>query len=305
MKAKQRTGRLTNSRCEGFIAMRKWFAISLFVVALVSVMMTAADEDSETLTISDHEVKVMPLSSVTESPAQVLDITDTTARVNFVGTIPLACYLVYGTDESFGSVTNDPDMASAAIIDHNPVMLDLEPDTEYVFRMQGVGEDGTIYVGELHTFRTLPASDEASENLLAPENGATVLEVSSNFGGQPNDGRWGILNAFDGNSATEWSSNGDGDDAYFVVELNGRHHIHTIEYWTRAMSDGSAITNSFTITIDSGEVFGPFQLEEHTQLNTFAVDFETSTLRYDVAESTGGNTGIISIAAFGTPLDED
>jgi hypothetical protein len=78
--------------------------------------------------------------------------------------------------------------------------------------------------------------ENARENLLAPENGVTVLEVSSNFGNQPNDGRWGILNAFDGNSATEWSSNGD--DAYFIVELSGRHHIHTIEYWTRAMSAG-------------------------------------------------------------------
>ena len=286
--------------------MRKWFIISLFVLALVSVFIaTADDDDGRTIAISGHDVQIMPLAAVTELPVQVLDITATTARVSFVGTIPLACYLVYGTDDSFGNVTNDPDMASSAIIDHNPVLLDLEPDTEYVFRMQGVGEDGIVYIGELHTFRTLPASDEASENLLAPENGATVLEVSSNFGTQPNDGRWGILNAFDGNSATEWSSNGDGDDAYFIVELSGRHHIDTIEYWTRAMSDGTAITSSFTITIDSGETFGPFELEEYTRLNTFAVDIETTTLRYDVAESTGGNTGIVSIAAFGTPVDDE
>jgi hypothetical protein len=39
-------------------------------------------------------------------------------------------------------------------------------------------------------------------------------------------------------------------------------------------------------------------------LNTFPVDFVTSTLRYDVERSTGGNTGIIEIAAFGTPADE-
>ena len=71
------------------------------------------------------------------------------------------------------------------------------------------------------------------------------------------------------------------------------------------MSDGTAITSSFTITIDSGETFGPFELEEYTRLNTFAVDIETTTLRYDVAESTGGNTGIVSIAAFGTPVDDE
>ncbi|GAB4527491.1 MAG: hypothetical protein OHK0046_45300 [Anaerolineae bacterium] len=276
----------------------------LLVIGMVSALLVSAQDEGETITVSGHEVQVMPLSVVTESEVQVFDITDTTARVNFVGTIPLACYLVYGTDERFGSVTNDPDMAQAAIIDHNPVLLDLTPDTEYVFRMQGIGEDGVIYVSELYTFRTLPASEEANANLLSPENGASVLEVSSNFGNQPNDGRWGILNAFDGNSATEWSSNGDGDDAYFIVELNGPHRINTIEYWTRAMSDGTAITESFTVTTSSGETFGPFALEEGSVLTTFEVDFVTDVLRFDVETSTGGNTGIIDIAVYGTPASD-
>jgi hypothetical protein len=192
-------------------------------------------------------------------------------------------------------------MAQAAIIDHNPVWLNLEPDTEYVFRTQGIGEDGVIYVSELYTFLTLPASDENSENLLSPENGAAVIEVSSNFGNQPNDGRWGILNAFDGNPATEWSSNGD--DAYFIVELGGKYHIHTIEYRTRAMNDGTAITESFTVTIDSSETFGPFELEGYSNLSAFEVDFETTTLHFDVENSTG-NTGIIDIATYGTPVIE-
>jgi hypothetical protein len=246
----------------------------------------------------------MPLSVVTESDIQILDVTDTTARVNFVGTIPLACYLLYGTDDRFGLVTNDPDMAQAAIIEHNPVLLDLEPDTEYVFRMQGTDEDGVIYVSGLYTFRTLPVNPETNENQLSPDNGATVIEVSSNFGNQPDDGRWGILNAFDGNPATEWSSNGDGDDAFFIVDMGRKHQVHTIEYWTRAMNDGTAITESFTLTIDSGDTFGPFEPESYSSLTTFEVDFETTTLRFDVESSTGGNTGIIDIAVFGTSFDE-
>jgi hypothetical protein len=277
--------------------------VSLIVV-LVSGLIVIAQDEGETIVLSGQEVQILPLSAVTESDVQILDVTDTTARVNFVGTIPLACYLIYGTDESFGFVTNDPDMAQAAIIEHNPVLLDLEPDTEYVFRMQGTGEDGIIYVSELYTFKTLPASNEINANLLSPENGAIVLEVSSNFGNQPNDGRWGILNAFDGNPATEWSSNGDGDDAYFMVDLSDKHQIDSIEYWTRAMSDGSAITESFTITIDSGEMFGPFEPESYSSVTTFNVDFETTTLRFDVERSTGGNTGIIDIAAYGVPVDE-
>jgi hypothetical protein len=280
--------------------MKRIWVVCVLVIGLLGGLIVLAQDAGETITISGHDVQIMPLSVVTESDVQIYDVTDTTARVNFVGTIPLACYLVYGTDESFGFVTNDPDMAQAAIIDHNPVLLDLEPDTEYVFRMQGIGEDGMIYVSELYRFRTLPASDEISANLLSPENGAVVLEVSSNFSNQPNDGRWGILNAFDGNPATEWSSNGDGDDAYFVMELSGEHRIHTIEYRTRAMNDGTAITEAFTITTDNGEVFGPFEIEAYTDLTTFEVDFVARTLRYDVERSTGGNTGIIDIAVYGT-----
>ena len=284
--------------------MKRLLAEVVLILGLFSGLIVLAQDEGETIVVSGQDVQVMPLSVVTESDVQILDVTDTTARVNFVGTIPLACYLIYGTDDHFGFVTNDPDMAQAAIIEHNPVLLDLEPDTEYVFRMQGTGEDGVIYVSELYVFRTLPASSEINENLLSPDNGATVLEVSSNFGNQPDDGRWGILNAFDGNPATEWSSDGDGDDAFFIVDLGDKHHIEIIEYWTRAMSDGTAITESFTLTIDSGETFGPFEPESYSNLTTFEVDFETTTLRFDVESSTGGNTGIIDIAAFGTPVNE-
>jgi hypothetical protein len=284
--------------------MKSLVTLLLAALLILSAAILLAEEDGETVIVSGQQVPVLPLAVVTETEMTIVEVTDTTARVNFVGTVPLACYLVYGTDESFGQVANDPDMAEAAIIDHNPVLLGLEPDTEYVFRMQGMGEDGVIYVSELYRFRTLPASDEISDNLLAPENGAVVTEVSSNFGGQPDDGRWGISNAFDGNPVTEWSSDGDGDDAYFVVELDGTHQIDSIEYWSRQMTDGSSIVESFTVTIDSGETFGPFALPDPDQAYAFAVDFVTSTLRFDVVTSTGGNTGAVDVAAYGSRVDE-
>jgi hypothetical protein len=275
------------------------------ILLVLAAWPALAQEDGGEVTVSGHAVQVLPLSLVTESDVEVVEVTDTTARVNFVSTVPLACYLVYGTDETFGSVTNDPNMSAAAIIDHNPVLFDLEPDTEYVFRMQGISEDGTIYVSNLYTLRTFPASESSTANLLSPDNGATVQEVSSNFGGGANDGRWGILNAFDDNAATEWSSNGDGDDAYFVVDLGGRYNVTSITYHTRAMNDGTAITELFTITTDDGETYGPFEVEAYTDLTTFEVDFETQMLRYDVETSTGGNTGIIDIAAYGTPVEAE
>ena len=269
----------------------------------VSAAVVYGQDDGETVSVSGADVDVMPLSLVTESEPQVVEVTDTTARVNFVGTEPLACYLIFGTDDTYGNVTNDPDMSQSAIVEHDPVLLGLEPDTDYQYRMLGTSEDGTLYVSAIYTFRTEPARDIATDNLLAPTNGAEVTEVSSIFGGGPRDGRWGILNAFDNNTATEWSSDGDGDDAYFVVDLGGNYAVDTLEYRTRAMSDGSSITNAFTVTDDSGETYGPFELDGTESTYTFDVDFVTSTLRFDVAESTGGNTGVIDVAAYGEPAE--
>lgn len=275
--------------------------ILILAIVLGIGLVSAQVFEGETIIIEDdHTIDVLPLESVTESAPTVLDITDTSARVNFTGTIPLACYLVYGTDTSFGSVTNDPNMNAAAIIDHNPIMLDLEPDTEYVFRMQGVAEDGTLYISNLYNFRTLPEQETDNANLLAPENGASIREVSSNFGNQANDGRWGILNAFDNDPVTEWSSNGDGDDAYFIVDLDQTYHINEIQFRTRQMTDGSAITEAFTITTDDGETYGPFEAGSLEEIQSFEVDFHTASIRYDVHSSTGGNTGIIDINVYGT-----
>lgn len=284
--------------------MKSVIALAVVALTVVGTWTIYAQDDGQTVLVSGQELRILPLSTVTQTGPHVLDVTDTSARVNFVSTVPLACYLVYGPDENFGAVTNDPNMSQAAIIDHNPVMRELEPDTEYVFRMQGVSEDGVLYVSELYSFRTLAASEQPNDNLLSPDNGAVVTDVSSNFGDQPNDGRWGIFNAVDGNPATEWSSNGDGDDAYFVIELGGAHQIDTIEYWTRAMADGTAITESFTVTIDTGETFGPFELPGTDQAYVFEVDFVTSTLRFDVETSTGGNTGVREAAAYGSPVTQ-
>ena len=50
-------------------------------------------------------------------------------------------------------------------------------------------------------------------NLALMENGASVAGVSSNFGGGANDSAFGAANALDGDPATEWSSESDGDQA--------------------------------------------------------------------------------------------
>jgi hypothetical protein len=193
-------------------------------------------------------------------------------------------------------------MNGGALVEHNPVMRGLQPDTTYYYRLQGSGEDGTFYVSEVGSFRTPPASSAASANLLSPENGAEVTDVSSNYGGGADDSAWGILNAFDGDPNTEWSSDGDGSNAWFEVKLAERSHIRHIALRSRAMSDGTAQILSFTVTSDDGQTYGPFETPDAAQSYLFDVDFEAAWLRFSVVTSSGGNTGLRDFAAYGEAL---
>jgi hypothetical protein len=283
---------------------RKLLLVLFVGTMVVALPLYAQDDGEETLALLDGRgVLVRPLEDVTESDAQILDITANAARLHFVGTIPLACTIVFGPTTDFGLAAIDLNMNGGAIIEHNPLMLGLEPDTEYFYRLQGSAEDGTFYVSEIGSFRTLPPSDEAVDNLLSPAGGAQILGVSSNFGGQTNDGVWGIERALDNNPNTAWSSNSDGSEAWVEIELRQRSHITQIEFWTRFMSNGTAQIFEFTVTTDSGEVYGPFSLADPDQAYRFDVDFEASTLRFDVVDSNGGNTGAVEIAAYGEPVE--
>ena len=279
------------------------FVCVILLIGFASTRLAAQDATPDpTALLSARQVSVRPLEDVTDTAAQILDITSDSARLHFVGTVPLACAVVFGTSTNFGSAAVDLNMNGGAIIEHNPVMLHLQPDTQYYYRLQGSGEDGTLYVGEIGTFRTLPKSSEPVANLLSPERGAQVIGVSSNFGHQANDGTWGILNAFDGNLNTAWASNGDGNKAWFEVRLGQRSKISQIAFQSRSMSDGSAQILSFTVTTDTGQTYGPFDVPDANRAYTFNTNLEAATLRFNVVTSTGGNTGASEVAVYGTPI---
>jgi hypothetical protein len=237
-------------------------------------------------------------------PPHVVDITDTDAVLSFASSIPLACSVVYGKSTEYGQIAVDQDMGGGAHTDHQPLLVGLEPDTEYHYRVQGAAADGTLYVGEDRTFRTLPAQEATVVNLASLEAGARVVAVSSNFAGAANDGTWGANSALDGQRGTAWSSNGDGDDAFVEIELAQPSRVHAIEVWTRIMSDGTAQILAFTLTTDAGDVLGPFDLPDASQAYRFELDVVARSLRLDVVESSGGNTGLIEFAVYGTPTDE-
>jgi hypothetical protein len=230
---------------------------------------------------------------------------DGTASLPIESSIPVACTIVYGTTPAFGSLSTDLDMAGGTHSDHNPLLSGLEPETEYFFRVQGVDDNGLIYLSEVMSFTT-PAFEAQSttENLASPALGGEIIGFSSAFGDAGLDDRWGAGSAFDDNPNTEWSSAGDGDGAWVEVGLAQKARIESVEFQSRSMSDGSAIALAFTVTTDSGETFGPFELPDANERYDFGVDIEAESLRFDLVETTGGNTGVVDIAIYGSFLGE-
>jgi hypothetical protein len=242
---------------------------------------------------------LMPLASISDQgPPKISFLNSHAAELTFKASTPLACAVVYGTSRQFGALATDPSMDGATLTEHHPVMSGLNADTDYFYRVQGSAANGTLYWSNIGSFHTPASSATPSMNVAALANGAFVSKVSSNFGGVSNDKTWGANSAIDASSATAWSSNGDGNQAFIEITLAKAATIKTVEVWSRAMNDGSAKIRRFTVTVDSGQVFGPFTLVDTDKAYSFAVNALTKTLRFTVVDSAGGNTGFIELAAY-------
>jgi hypothetical protein len=209
-------------------------------------------------------------------------------------TEPMICAIVWGETEELGNFNNSLAMNGTGIVDHDVFLPGAEPGATYFFRVQGSTADGTLYQSELATF-TLPERDDAPST-ASPEHGAnlaidgTVADVSSEF----NDS-FAAANAIDDIGTTEWSSRGDGDDAFITIDLGAVEQIAGVEYITRSMLDGTAIAETFTVTIDDGETLGPFPAGTPIEPNFAAIDAEGRSVRFDVESSTGGNVGAVEV----------
>ena len=242
---------------------------------------------------------LLPLASISDQgPPQISTLTSDTARLTYKASTPLACAVVYGTNRQFGAVATDANMNGGALTEHHPIMTNLKPDTDYFYRLQGSAPNGNLYWSEVQSFHTPAAASTNRINFASLANGASISKVSSNFGSVRNDQTWGANSAIDGSSATAWSSNGDGNNAFIEITLAKATAINSVEVWSRAMSDGSAIIRSFNITVDSGQVFGPFTLTDTEKAYAFPLVTTTKSLRLKVIESTGGNTGLVEWGIF-------
>lgn len=224
-----------------------------------------------------------------EGPVIEFDSSGTIATLGVTTTIDAVCAVTYGTGAELGQIATDDDMSGGPHREHRVLMTGLQPDTEYVYRLQGVGSDGRLYRSELMRFRTPEGSAGASPGVDVAV-GATVLDVSSEF-----SAAFAAANAIDGDPGTEWSTRGDGDDAYVVIDLGRVVDVVAVGFHTRTMADGSATTDLFTVTVDDYTTHGPFPA------GRVEVSFTGRVVRFDVHASTGGNTGANQIEVFEAP----
>jgi F5/8 type C domain len=214
-------------------------------------------------------------------------------------TEPMICAIVWGEDEALGRFNNSLAMNGTGIVDHDVFLPDIEYGRTYTFVVQGTTADGTLYRSEPSTFVIDPppaAAEPGPERPTGPNLalGATVTAVSSEFSEQ-----FSAEKAIDGDEATEWATAGDGDGAYLEVELDQPASLQGVEFVTRSMADGTAITTTFTVSVDGGPPSGPFPASTLAHPAVAELDVEGRSVRVVVDSSTGGNVGAVELRLYG------
>jgi hypothetical protein len=252
---------------------------------------------------SNASTAVRSFDEILDGALEIVELSATSAAVRVETTVDAVCSVVYGIDTSYGSQTTDPDMRGLAHDQHYAPMRGLQPDTLYHYRLQGTASDGTVYISDDFSFRTLAAEAETNAdagaeagvlgiNVASVSQGARVIDVSSEFGG---GAVWGGGNVLDEDPRTEWSSAGDGDASFVLVELRAEFDLTAVGFWTRTMSN-SARTTKFQVVTGDGTILGPFDVPDAKEMYIFPVRVRTDQLRFEVVESSGGNTGAVSAA---------
>jgi hypothetical protein len=255
----------------------RWAVVLLVALATSACQGASADD-------------VLDFAEIAEAGPDIdLHPSGTVATLRVTTTIDAVCAVTYGPTPALGMIATDQDMAGGAHRDHEVLLTGLEPDTEYVYRLQGVGADGRLYRSEPFRFRTPTAAEGALAGVDVAV-GASVVDVSSEF-----SAAFAAANAVDGNPATEWSTRGDGDDAFLVIDLGRAVDVVAVGFHTRSMADGSAVAETFTVTVDGADTYGPFPV------GRAAVTFTGRIVRFDVHRSTGGNTGAAQVEVFEAP----
>jgi len=264
------------------------------LVGVVAVVLTACGNDDAK---STSRSEVRPFSEV-QADDFVFEADPTSLErgiFRVTTTEAMICAIVWGETDAFGSFNNSLAMNGTGIVDHDVFLPGAIPGRTYFFRVQGSTADGTLYRSEMATF-TIPESDASGQsndtvdsrtNLAAA---ATVVDVSSEF-----SSAFAASNAIDDVGTTEWSSAGDGDDAFITIDLGAASEIAGVEFITRSMLDGTAITKTYKVTVDGDATFGPFSAGTPVEPNFAAFIATGRVIRFDIETSSGGNVGAVEV----------
>jgi hypothetical protein len=222
-------------------------------------------------------------------------------RIEFVTGEPVLASTAVGESGEFGRLARLPERKPFA--DHELKILGLKAGTEYLSETIIINRSGEVYRSAGIEFETEPGEGgnlgKTGENLASS---AEINDVSSIWGGEP-EGSFGAKNAIDGEPGTEWSSQGEGNDAWIEVKLSERSRVVGFGFWTRTMGETGQISQLRVLTGD-GRVIGEYEIPSADKIHTFEVpEVEAEVIRFEVLDSSGGNTGVREIKIFGTPLD--
>lgn len=269
------------------------------LVFLAGAMVLAACSGSDD---SGDDVSVRPFAEIqaNEFTFEVDEFDPSRAIFRVRTTEPSICAIVWGETESLGMFNNSLAMNGTGIVDHDVFLPGALPGETYFFQVQGSTADGTLYQSELDTF-TVPGVDAgvATDSTAATDLGenlalsASITDVSSEF-----SDAWVAANAIDDDLSTEWSTSGDGDDAFITIDLGSPRDIGGVEFITRSMADGTAITTTYWVTVDDGNQLGPFAAGTPSETNFQPIEAVGQVLRFEAQDTTGGNTGAVEIRVF-------
>lgn len=270
--------------------------LTLFAsIALVAAACSSSSSDSE----------VIDFTEIQSSDFEFTVDANGVARMNVTTNIDAVCSIAWGETDALGTIGTDLDMGGTAHDDHEVLLVGAVPGDTYQFRVQGSDADGNLFQSELASF-TLPEIPDGDESMGGDDDmalhgdnlaeGATVVAVSSVF-----SDAWSGENAVDGDMATEWATAGSGDDAFIEIDLGSSQDVIGVEFITRTMGDGTATTTEYTVTVDGGDVFGPFLAGDPSDNQFAEALFAGQVVRFDVVSSTGGNTGAIEVRVFASP----
>ena len=234
---------------------------------------------------------------------RVEDVGAYRAVIRFETSREASCHVLFGrAPDALDSSATDPDMKPGTYLTTHEVPLeDLPPQTTLHFVAVATDPKEVEFrsdPGQLTTSAGVPVDSLTNVALL--QAGTVVTAVSSNFAAGTNASTWGANNAIDGQMATEWSTNMDGDNAFLEADLGTSRDVQFIGYRSRKMSDGTSIVRKFELRVNDQLTLGPYDTPDPDvrYVIELASPVTMRTVRMTAIETTGGNTGLKELQLF-------